>query len=70
MLETDCMIPVEPVQIEHPDHVTLYGVARSVDYMQRSGCGEMEIRRKLHIGQKTYRAAMFDIQKKKQLNPG
>lgn len=66
MLETDCIIP-KHVPIPH-DSVTLYGNARVVRALQLEGCGKWGIIKKLHISEKAYKDAIFEINRAKAVD--
>ena len=68
MLETDCMIPTQPVTIQIPDHITLYGIARSVRALQLEGLGKWGIIKKLHISEEAYKDAIFEINRAKAVD--
>lgn len=68
MLETDCMIPTNPVPIPIPDHITLYGIARSVRALQLEGVGKWGIIKKLHISEEAYNDAIFEINRAKAVD--
>lgn len=68
MLETDCMIPTQPVTIPIPDHITLYGIARSVRALQLEGLGKWGIIKKLHISEEAYKDAIFEINRAKAVD--
>lgn len=62
MLETDCIIP-HHVPIPHREFYALHGDALSVKTLMDDGLSEFAIRRKLHIGEETYRDAVYEINK-------
>lgn len=62
MLETDCSIPTEPVQIAQVPY-KLYGTALTVKKELEAGNHRAGIMKKLRIGEDVYDDAIFEIRK-------
>lgn len=62
MLETDCSIPTEPVQIAQVPY-KLYGTALAVKKELEAGNHRAGIMKKLRIGEDVYDDAIFEIRK-------